>query len=72
MTKLYNIIELITLYDILVTPWSHWYMVVKFVLMAVTMALFFPANWTIVNQNQDELKILIAERADETEFLTDK
>ena len=69
---LYNTTELITLYEFFVTPWSHWFMVVNFLLMAVTIAVFFPANWTIVNQNQDELKILIAESADKTEFFTDE
>ena len=60
---LYNVLELIALYDYFVTPWSHWFMVMNFVLMAFTIALFFPANWAIVNQNQEDLKILIAESA---------
>lgn len=70
-TTMYMLLQMVFLLDYFVTPWSHWYMVVSFILMALTISFVFPGPWAEVNYNQDQLKVLVAESADDEDYFMD-
>ena len=60
-----SITAAVYVYDFFVMPWGMWVHILTFIFFTLMVVFVLPSNWAPVNDNQDNLRLLVAESVGE-------